>query len=75
MYKLDEEGFTFLDDLSRPFKCQLWENEPWLFRWNKHQKCWTSFRRITSQQEIDKHYESLNQNALRALKEALKEKW
>lgn len=70
---LDEKGFIFLDDDNRGFKCRLWEGEPWLFRWNKNDKCWTSVRKI-NQEEINHYYKAFNAGALQALKEILEQK-
>jgi hypothetical protein len=49
--KLDEKGFVFLDARSEPYRCAMWGNEAWLFRWNHRQHCWVSLRPIT-QSEI-----------------------
>jgi hypothetical protein len=50
MEKLDEKGFIFLDDSSRPFKCCMWGGKPWLFYWHPD-NIWVSLRQL-SQTEI-----------------------
>jgi hypothetical protein len=47
--KLDEQGFVFLDDMSRPFLCCMWGDEPWLFNWSKGNG-WVSLRKVTQQE-------------------------
>lgn len=51
MNKLDEKGFVFLDEASRPYRCAMWGGQPWLMYWNDGQKCWVSLRPVT-QSEI-----------------------
>lgn len=48
--QLDEKGFVFLDDNTKPFWIRMWGGEPWCFRWNPDNK-WVSQRRV-NQMEI-----------------------
>jgi hypothetical protein len=43
--KLDEKGFVFIDDNSRPYWCRMWGDEPWFMYWNDGQKSWVTLRR------------------------------
>lgn len=80
MNELDEKGFVFLDDASRPYWCRVWCDNPWLFYWHPDYK-FVSLRQVTqadifgfphnlSEEEqqiyIDKHWES--QDEMRPLK-------
>ncbi len=44
MKELDEKGFVFLDDNTVPFRCSIWGNRAWLFRWQHDH--WVSFRPV-----------------------------
>lgn len=46
MDTLDEKGFIFLDNLNRPYKCCLIENQPWLLYWHPDNK-WVTLRPVT----------------------------
>lgn len=46
MKKLDEKGFVFLDDGSRPYHVRIWSELPWLFWWHPNNK-WVSLRTLT----------------------------
>lgn len=51
MKELDEKGFVFLDDDGNAYRCCVWGNNAWLFRWHDHQKRWVSVRQL-SQMDI-----------------------
>lgn len=42
---LDENGFVFIDDNSRPFWCRMWGDAPWFFYWNGDKR-WVSLRQV-----------------------------
>ena len=46
MKTLDETGFVFLDDSSRPYHVRMWNGVPWLFWWHPANK-WVSQRSLT----------------------------
>jgi hypothetical protein len=48
---LDEKGFVFIDDSSRPYWCRMWGGHPWFFYWNEGPKGWVSLR-VVSQSDI-----------------------
>lgn len=43
---LDEKGFIFLDDNSKPYLCRMWHKRPWLFYWHPDNQ-WVSLRLLT----------------------------
>ncbi len=43
---LDEKGFIFLDQLNRPYRCCMYQGEPWLFYWHPDKK-WVTCRTVT----------------------------
>jgi len=47
---LDEEGFVFLDQNSKPYLIRMWGENPWLFYWHVDSS-WVSLRQ-TNQMEI-----------------------
>lgn len=47
MKELDEKGFVFLDDRGHVFRCCMWGDNPWLFKWIDTQNQWVSFRKLT----------------------------
>lgn len=47
--ELDETGFVFLGTDSRPYKCCLYEGEPWLFYWHADNH-WTTLRKLSRHQ-------------------------
>ena len=50
MKPLDEKGFNFIGLDSRPYKCRIWNDRPWLFYWHSDKK-WISCRPV-NQSEI-----------------------
>lgn len=44
--KLDEKGFVFLDDDSRPYRCCMYCGTPWLFYWHPD-KVWVTLKPVT----------------------------
>ncbi|KKL22216.1 hypothetical protein LCGC14_2437680 [marine sediment metagenome] len=46
MKRLDEKGFVFLDEASRPYHVRMWEGQPWLFYWHPNKE-WVSLRTLS----------------------------
>jgi hypothetical protein len=43
---LDENGFIFLDDASRPYWCRMWHGRPWLMYWHEAQRSFVTLREV-----------------------------
>lgn len=48
---LNERGFVFVGRDSNAYRCCMWGNHPWLFRWRDGENCWESIQPLT-QMEI-----------------------
>ena len=46
MKLLDENGFVFLDDNSKPFHVRMYGDTPWLFYWHPDGN-WVTLRPVT----------------------------
>jgi hypothetical protein len=56
MDKLDEKGFVFIDDNSRPFWCCMYFGNPMYMYWHEAQKSWVTLR-VINQVDIWRAYE------------------
>jgi hypothetical protein len=47
MRHLDEKGWIFIGKDGNAYRCCMWGDSPWLFRWHDHNKCWVSIAPLT----------------------------
>lgn len=71
--ELNEKGFIFIGADGNPYRCCIWGDSPWLFKWRNSEHQWESVRRLTQMdvwmlphnlsEEQQEHYHGLEAKA------------